>query len=413
MKRNNIMVRLDDIYDAKKRIEGVIDPTPMEKSRNISERTGVKVFLKCENLNRAGSFKIRGAYNRIARLSEAEKAAGIVAASAGNHAQGVALAAQLLGIKATIFMPEGASVPKLLATQSYGAEVRQEGRTIDEALKSARDFEEKTGSILIHPFDHADIVAGQGTCGLEILEQCPEVKTVIVSLGGGGLLAGIGSAIKALRPDVRIIGVQAEEAAAYPPSLEAGSPVSLDEMTTMADGIAVGRPGDIPFEIIRQIIDEVVVVSEDDLSRALLFILERSKLVVEPAGAAAVAYLLRGSKPQLEGPVVAVLSGGNIDPVLLMRIIRHGMAAAGRYMQLRVKVSDMPGNLAQLLTDIALMDANVLEVEHTRIGSELLVDEVEINIEIETKGFSHRTEVLHFLRKKGYDVHVDEKMNLE
>lgn len=409
MRKKNIQVGLDEIYEAKKTLEGVIEPTPMEKSRNISERTGVKVFLKCENLNRAGSFKIRGAYNRIARLSDAEKAAGIVAASAGNHAQGVALAAQLLGIKATIFMPEGASVPKLLATQAYGAEVRQKGRTIDESLKSAREFEKHTGSVLIHPFDHADIVAGQGTCGLEILEQCPEVKTVVVSLGGGGLLAGIGSAIKSLRPDVRIIGVQAEKAAAYPPSIEEGRPVSLEEMNTMADGIAVGRPGDIPFRMIRELVDEIVVVSEDDLSRALLFILERSKLVVEPAGAAAVAYLLSQPTPPLEGPVVAVLSGGNIDPVLLMRIIRHGMAAAGRYMQLWVRVPDMPGNLAQLLTDIASMDANVLEVEHTRIGSELLVDEVEINIEIETKGFGHRREVLQFLRRKGYHVHVDEK----
>lgn len=411
MREKKKLVGLDEIYEAKKTLEGVIEPTPMEKSRNISARTGVEVFLKCENLNRAGSFKIRGAYNRIARLSDAEKAAGIVAASAGNHAQGVALAAQLLGIKATIFMPEGASVPKLLATEAYGAEVRQKGRTIDESLKSAREFEKKTGSVLIHPFDHADIVAGQGTCGLEILEQCPEVKTVVVSLGGGGLLAGIGSAVKSLRPDVRIIGVQAEKAAAYPISIKAGKPVSLEEMTTMADGIAVGRPGDIPFEIIQELVDEIVVVSEDDLSRALLFILERSKLVVEPAGAAAVAYLLSKARPHLEGPVVAVLSGGNIDPVLLMRIIRHGMAAAGRYMQFWVRVPDKPGNLAQLLTDIASMDANVLEVEHTRIGSELLVDEVEINIEIETKGFGHRREVLQFLRKKGYHVHLhlDEK----
>lgn len=412
MKRNEVSVSLEDIYEAKKRLEGVIEPTPMEKSRNISERTGFEVLLKCENLNRAGSFKIRGAYNRIARLSEEEKKAGIVAASAGNHAQGVALAAQLLGIKATVFMPGGASVPKLLATQAYGAEVRQKGRTIDDSLQYAREFEKETGSVLIHPFDHEDIVAGQGTCGLEILEQCPDVKTIVVSLGGGGLTAGIAMAVKSLRPDLKIIAVQAEGAAAYPRSLEEGRPVLLEEMTTMADGIAVGCPGKIPFEIVRQLVDEIVVVSENDLSRALLFILERSKLVVEPAGAAAVAYLLREPQPQLDGPVVAVLSGGNIDPVLLMRIIRHGMAAAGRYMQFWVKVPDMPGNLAQLLTDIASMDANVLEVEHTRIASELLVDEVEINIEIETQGFQHRAEVLEFLRNRGYDVYIDEKIGV-
>lgn len=406
MEEKSRMVKLQDIYDAQVRLKEVIDPTPMEQSRNISERTGVRVFLKCENLNRAGSFKIRGAYNRIARLSDQEKAKGIVAASAGNHAQGVALAANLLNIKATVFMPEGASVPKVLATQAYGATIRQIGRTIDESLSYARKFEEETGSILIHPFDHKDIIAGQGTCGLEILDQCPEVKTVVVSLGGGGLLAGITTAIKSIHPHIRIIGVQAEEAAAYPLSLKMGHPIALEKMTTMADGIAVGIPGKIPFEIIRQQVDEIVVVSENNLSSALLFILERSKLVVEPAGAAAVAYLLNEARGKIEGPVVAVLSGGNIDPVLLMRILRHGMAAAGRYMQLWVKMPDMPGNLAMLLTDVAALDANVLEVEHTRIGSELLVDEVEINIEIETKGFQHRKEVVRVLKAKGYDLTV-------
>ncbi len=397
-------VPLSAIYKAKELLESVIEPTPMERSRNISARTGVGVFLKCENLNRAGSFKIRGAYNRIARLSDQEKSRGIVAASAGNHAQGVALAAQLLGISATIFMPEGASVPKVLATEAYGAEVRQEGRTIDESLQYAQKFGHETGAVLIHPFDHPDIVAGQGTCGLEILEQCPEVKTIVVSLGGGGLLAGIATAVKSTHPHVRIIGVQAEQAAAYPSSIIRGHPVPLEKMTTMADGIAVGCPGKVPFEIIRAHVDDIVTVSENNLSTAMLFLLERSKLVVEPAGAAAVAYLLNNT--QIDGPAVAVLSGGNVDPVLLMRILRHGMTAAGRYMQLWVKVPDMPGNLAGLLTDIAALDANVLEVEHTRIGSELLVDEVEINIEIETKGFQHRKEVLRVLREKGYDVTV-------
>lgn len=406
MKEKSMAVSLQDIYEAKERLKGIIDPTPMEQSRNISERIGVEVFLKCENLNRTGSFKIRGAYNRIARLSDQEKSNGIVAASAGNHAQGVALAANLLNIRATIFMPEGASVPKVLATQAYGATVRQIGRTVDESLAHALKFEKETGSVLIHPFDHQDIVAGQGTCGLEILDQCPEVKTVVVSLGGGGLLAGITAAIKSINPRIRIIGVQAEKAAAYPISIKSGHPVALEEMTTMADGIAVGMPGKIPFEIIRQSVDEIVVVSENNLSSALLFILERSKLVVEPAGAAAVAYLLNEVQGKIEGPAVAVLSGGNIDPVLLMRILRHGMSAAGRYMQLWVKMPDVPGKLARLLTDIALLDANVLEVEHTRIGSELLVDEVEINVEIETKGFQHRKEVLSVLQAKGYDVTV-------
>lgn len=401
-------IKIQEVRAAAERLRGVIDPTPMEKSRNISRRVGIEVLLKCENLNRAGSFKIRGAYNRISKLSAEEKARGIVAASAGNHAQGVALAAQLLGIQSTVFMPEGASVPKLQATQAYGAVVKQQGRTIDDCIRAAKEMEKDTGAVFIPPFDHADIVAGQGTCGLEILDQCPEVKTVIVSLGGGGLLAGIAAVIKKLRPEVKIIGVQAEKAAAYPLSLEAGHPVSIKSMATMADGIAVGRPGKIPFEVIREKVDEVAVVSESQLSSALLFLLERSKLIVEPAGAAAVAYLMGCSPGEIQGPAVAVLSGGNIDPVLLMRIIRHGMAAAGRYMQLWVRVPDVPGNLAGLLADIAALDANVLEVEHTRIGSELLVDEVEISIEIETKGFIHRAEVLKVLKEKGYHIKTNE-----
>jgi len=420
-------VGLDDVRAARELLTGVVRPTPLEFSRALTDRVGTDVFLKCENLQRAGSFKIRGAYTRMARLSPQERARGVVAASAGNHAQGVALAAQLLGIDARVYMPHGAPMPKLVATRAYGATVELVGTTIDECLVAARAWEAQTGAVLIHPFDHVDIVAGQGTCGLEILDQCPDVRTIVVSAGGGGLLAGIAVAVKALRPEVKVIGVQAEQAAAYPLSLAAGRPVALERMVTMADGIAVGCPGEVPYALVRELVDAVETVSEAGLSTALLFLLERAKMVVEPAGAAAVARLLdlgavdpeadRGSPAggqaggqagtggsRLEGPVVAVLSGGNIDPLLMLRIIRHGMVAAGRYLQFRVRVPDRPGSLARLLADLAASDANVLEVEHVRTAATLRVDEVEIAVQLETKGPEHCEEVLAALRGDGYQV---------
>ena len=394
---------LADIEAAREVLRGVAIETPMEESRWLSEKAGGPVLLKCENLQRTGSFKIRGAYLRMSRLSEGERAAGVVAASAGNHAQGVALAAHLLGIKATVFMPEGAPIPKEKATRGYGAEVVFHGHSVDEALVRAREFSDQTGAVLIHPFDHVDIVTGQGTCGLEILEQCPEVKTVLVSCGGGGLIAGIATAIKAKRPDVRIVGVQAEGAAAYPGSLSVGVPTALESMTTMADGIAVGCPGEVPFRAVQEYVDEVVTVSEESLSRALLMLLERAKLVVEPAGAAAVAAILDNSA-RFETPAVAVLSGGNVDPLLLMRVIRHGMAAAGRYLFFRVRIPDLPGGLARLLGELADVEANVLDVVHERTSARLHLDEVEVAMQVETRGTPHAERVLARLRECGYVV---------
>jgi threonine dehydratase len=395
-------VTADDVLAAQHLLSGIIGATPLEFSQALSERVGGDVHLKCENLQRAGSFKIRGAYTRMARLSDQEKARGVVAASAGNHAQGVALAAQLLGIRATVFMPLGAPIPKLMATRGYGAHVEQLGNSVDECLVRAKRFEAETGAVLIHPFDHPDIVAGQGTCGLEILAQCPDVATIIVATGGGGLLAGIATAVKAKRPGVRVIGVQAEQAAAYPPSLAAGHPVPLATMATMADGIAVGCPGEVPYAIVARLVDSIETVSEDTLSRAVLFLLERAKQLVEPAGAAAVARLLDAGKGVHDGPVVAVLSGGNIDPLLLLRIIRHGLVIAGRYLQFRVRVPDRPGSLAALLADLASADANVVDIEHVRTGATLRVNEVEIAVQLEAKGKAHCQELLSALRTKGY-----------
>ncbi|MFD8716739.1 threonine ammonia-lyase [Streptomyces sp. NPDC059629] len=396
-------VTLDDVRGAQKMLTGVARVTAMEGSRHLSAQVGAPVHLKCENLQRTGSFKLRGAYVRIAGLLPEERAAGVVAASAGNHAQGVALASSLLGVHATVFMPKGAPLPKISATREYGAEVRLHGQVVDETLAAAQEYAAETGAVFIHPFDHPDVIAGQGTVGLEILDQCPEVGTIVVGIGGGGLAAGIAVAVKSLRPDVRIVGVQAAGAAAYPPSLAAGHPVTVQNPVTMADGIRVGRPGDVPFAIIEELVDEVRTVGEDQLSAALLLCLERAKLVVEPAGASPVAALL-GDPGAFVGPVVAVLSGGNVDPVLMQRVLRHGMAAQGRYLAVRLRLTDRPGALATLLGVLSVVDANVLDVSHVRTDPRLGLTEAEVELHLETKGPAHCIEVGQALREAGYTV---------
>ncbi|MFD7921557.1 threonine ammonia-lyase [Streptomyces sp. NPDC059740] len=396
-------VGLDDVRRARKTLSGVSRTTALEGSRYLSGLVGAPVRFKCENLQRTGSFKLRGAYVRIAGLSPAEREAGVVAASAGNHAQGVALAASLLDVRSTVFMPVGAPLPKVAATREYGAEVRLHGQVVDETLAAAQEYARETGAVFIHPFDHPDVIAGQGTVGLEILEQCPEVGTIVLGIGGGGLIAGVAVAVKALRPDVRIVGVQAEGAAAYPPSLAAGRPVAVERVATMADGIKVGRPGDVPFRLVADLVDEVRTVSEDELSSALLLCMERAKLVVEPAGASPVAALL--SRPDsFEGPVVAVLSGGNVDPLVLQSTLRHGMAAAGRYLSLRLRLTDRPGALAHLLGVLSTMDANVLDVLHVRTDPRLGLSEAEVELHLETKGPGHCEELRGALEEAGYTV---------
>jgi len=393
-----------DVRDAAALIDGVAERTPVQRSRALSRMIGADVWLKCENLQRAGSFKIRGAYTRMARLTDAEKAGGVVAASAGNHAQGVALAAGILGIDAVIFMPVDAALPKIAATRSYGAHVELVGASVDEALVAAHDHAARTGAVLIHPFDHPDVDAGQGTVALEVLEQVPDVGTIVVPVGGGGLAAGIAAAL-ADRPDVRVVGVQAARAAAYPASLAAGRPTPAPELRTMADGIAVGTPGTVPFEVLASHRVQVRTVSEEDLSRALLLVAERAKLVVEPSGAAAVAALMADPRGIAAGdgrPVVCVLSGGNIDPLVLLRVVRHGLVSAGRYLQLHVVVEDTPGALADLLRDVAAMGGNVMHVSHLRTGGDLGFSDVAIDLQIETKGPEHCGALLTGLRAAGY-----------
>jgi len=397
------LVSLADVEAARTLLDGVVRVTPLEPSRPLTAALGGPAWLKCENLQRAGSYKVRGAYVRIARLSDAERARGVVAASVGNHAQGVALAAGLLGADATVFMPEGAPLPKVAATKGYGARIELIGATVDEAMVAAQDYAERSGAVFIHPFDHPHVIAGQGTLAAEIVDQLPQVRTIVAGVGGGGLISGIAVAAKALNPHVRVVGVQAAGAAAYPPSLRAGAPVRLPAYATIADGIAVGCPGDLTFAHVSKLVDEIVTVTDEDISRALLMLLERGKLVVEPAGAVGVAALLAGVV-EPDPPVVAVLSGGNIDPLLLLRVIEHGLAAAGRYLRFTVRCADRPGQLAALLRLIAEHRANVVDVEHLRQSPRLRLGEVEVALSVETRGSAHGDALVEALRAGGYPV---------
>ncbi|MFV0374774.1 threonine ammonia-lyase [Microbacterium sp.] len=390
-------------------LNGVIAATPVDQSDHLTALLGHPVYLKLENLQRTGSFKIRGAAYRLSRLTEEERARGVVAASAGNHAQGVALAAQKLGIPATIFMPLGVPVPKLLATRGYGADVVLEGETFETPMRLATEFAARTGAVLIHPFDHRDVMIGQGTLGLELFDAVPDVETVVVGVGGGGLLAGVAAAVKARAAaagrTVRVIGVQAENSAAYPPSLAAGEPVTVDTIPTIADGIAVARPGDEPFAVIKDLVDDIVTVTDDDIARALLVLLERAKQVVEPAGAVGVAAILAG-KVAAAGPTVAILSGGNIDPLLLQRVVAHGLAASGRYMTIQIPLPDRPGQLARVSELLAVAGANVIEALHTRHGQGMQISEVILQLSVETRGEEHRARTIEILEDAGFHPRV-------
>ncbi|MGA0566598.1 threonine ammonia-lyase [Rathayibacter sp. KR2-224] len=409
---------LDEIEHAHEIVARVAKKTPIETSNYLTELLGSPVLLKCENLQRTGSYKIRGAYYMMSKLSEQERAQGVVAASAGNHAQGVAFGARELGVKSTIFMPLGVALPKLQATRDYGAHVVLGGATVEEPLRAAAEFARDTGAIFVPPFDHPDVIAGQAALGLDILDDVPDVDTIIVPIGGGGLIAGVASAVKqrahAEGRDIRVIGVQAENAAAFPVSLAAGLPTDVAVGPTISDGIAVGRPGALNFEIVKELVDDVVTVSDDDTARALLVLLERSKLVVEPAGAVGVAALLSGalqaSAARLGadlGRTVVILSGGNIDPLLMQRVVDAGLAVSDRYLKLRLMLPDRPGQLARTSELIAAANANVVEVLHTRHGNGLQISQVELEVSVETRGPDHKAEVVRILREAGYDPIVD------
>jgi threonine dehydratase len=402
---------LEAFQAARKNVAEIAIETPVLHSNYLSDFTGVQVFLKAENLQRTGAYKLRGAFNRISKLTADERARGVVAASAGNHAQGVALASSKLGIKATIFMPVGASLPKVQATRGYGAEVVLTGATFAEALKASQEYAKTSGAVFIPPFDNLDVITGQGTVGLEIMEQVPDVETIIVAIGGGGLAAGVAVAAKleAARQGrkIKVIGVQSEHAAAYPPSLAAGHMVEIKTSATIADGIAVSKPGHIPFELIKQHVDKVVTVTENDIAKALLVLLERAKQVVEPAGAVPVAALLNGAiKPK--GTTVAILSGGNIDPLLMQKVIQHGLAATERYTNISVMLPDRPGQLVRTAEAIAAAGGNVIEVLHTRHGNAFQISAVELNVSVETGGHEHRLAVMKALKEAGLQPRLNE-----
>ncbi|MDQ3878067.1 MAG: threonine ammonia-lyase [Actinomycetota bacterium] len=397
------LVTLDQIEDARARLAGVAVRTPLDESRALSAQVGGRVFVKCENLQRTGSFKIRGAYNRISRLDPSEKDRGVVAASAGNHAQGVALAATLSETHSTVFMPESASLPKVEATRRYGADVELVGKDFGEAFDASMEFAREHGSVFVHPFDHPHVIAGQGTIGCELSEQLEEIGTVIVPVGGGGLISGIAAALRELRDGVRIVGVEAAGAAAFVPSLERGERVTLDSMSTIADGIAANSPGELTFAHVGSLVDDVVTVSDEAIAEALVVAAERMKLVLEPAGASAVAALLQNAT-DLVPPIVVMLSGGNIDPLLLQRVIRFGLSSSGRYFAFHTRISDHPGELHRLLGLIAHAGANVVGVEHHREGVSMHLGEVDVALQVETRGPDHIAAVTKELAESGYGV---------
>jgi threonine dehydratase len=401
------MLSLAAIRAARDRIADVARVTPVRYSHTFSERTGASVSLKLENVQRTGAFKIRGALNRIATLSDAEQAAGVVTASAGNHAQGVALAATRAGVDATIVMPEHAPISKVKATRGYGARVVLDGVDYAEAQARAHEIEREAGRTYVHAFDDEMVMAGQGTIGLEILEQQPDVETVVVPIGGGGLISGIATAITSQQPDVRVIGVQAEGASSVIDSLEAGEIRSRDSVDTVADGIATRSVGEQPFEIIQERVDEVVTVSDEEIALALTLLLERSKTVVEGAGAVALSALLEGRFAYEEDEVIVpALCGGNIDMNVLTTVILRGMIQLGRYLKIRTVLPDRPGALESLIEIIADKGANIYEIHHERTSREVGMSDTSVELELETHGPDHAADLLATLRDAGYTVDV-------
>lgn len=394
-----------DIEHAREVIQASVLVTPILHSQTFSAMTGANVYLKPENLQKAGSFKVRGATYKISCLSEEERSRGVVATSMGNHAQAVAIAARASGVSSTIVMPEQAPLVKVTATQGYGARVILHGATFEDAYMHARTLQADTGATFIHSFDDPDLIAGQGTLGLEILEQVPEVEAIIVPVGGGGLIAGVALAVKALRPEVQVIGVQAEGADAVKRSLESDQVVTLHRLNTVADGIRINSPGKLPFAILRSYLDRIVAVDDKEIMSALLLLLERCKLQVEGAGAAGLAALLHPGLLDLAGKnVVVLLSGGNIDINLLGEFIEYGLVAQGRITTLRTLLNDRPGELKHLLTLVADLDINVREMTYYRTLQPAPLQQNEVTLMLETRNHDHLEQLLLVLREHGYDV---------
>ena len=398
-------VTMDHIKTAEKRLHGVVHHTPLDFSSTFSAMSGAEIYLKLENLQKTGSFKIRGAYNKVQSLSPKEREKGVIAASAGNHAQGVAYGAHQAGIESTIVMPEAAPLAKIVATRGYGADVVLCGEIYDEAFLKAQEIEKKTGKTYIHAFDDAAVIAGQGTIGLEILKDLPDVSAIVVPVGGGGLIAGIATAVKTLAPQVKIYGVQAEGAPSMQLSYWQHAKTVSNKAVTVADGIAVKEPGDLTFRIVEDFVDDIVTVDDEAIVKAILLMLERSKMMVEGAGAVSLAAVLQKKLP-LYGKIVSVISGGNIDVNFISRIIERGLVKAGRRVSIAAAIDDRPGALQKLLTLIAAGKANVMQVSHDRVAKNVSLGQAAVEISLETRDAAHTDEILALLREHGYQVSV-------
>ncbi|PSQ47012.1 threonine ammonia-lyase [Halobacteriales archaeon SW_6_65_15] len=401
------MLELSDVLDARVRVEETARRTPLDYSHTFSDMTGAEVHLKLETFQRTGSFKIRGATNRIKTLSDEEKSAGVVTASAGNHAQGVALAATKSGVDSTIVMPENAPISKIKATRDYGATVVLHGDDYDEAAEKAHEIEREEGRTYVHAFDDDMVMAGQGTIGLEILEDLPEFDTVVVPIGGGGLIAGVATAVKEQQPDTRVIGVQAEGASSAAQSLQKGELYTLDAVDTIADGIATRSVGKKTFEVIEERVDEVVTVSDSEIAVAVTHLLERAKTLVEGAGAVPLAAMLSGAVEYDEDEVVVpIMSGGNIDLNTLTTVVMRGLVETGRYVKIRTVLKDRPGALDDLLDVISAQQANIYGIQHDRTSRDIAMNAAEVELDLETRGTEHVEELLSALREEGFDVDV-------
>lgn len=398
---NHPMVTLKEIKQAAQRLKDVIYKTPVAYSYSLSELSGANVYLKLENLQRTGSFKIRGAYNKLHRLSGTARR--VIAASAGNHGQGVALAAKLLGMKATLVMPEGTSINKIVAVKHYGAEIVLHGNNFDDAYKHARKLEEESGDAFIHAFDDPDVIAGQGTIGLEIIESLKNVEAVFVPVGGGGLISGVSTAIKERNPRIKIVGVQSRSAPSMSLSLKKGTVVETGSGQTIADGIAIKKVGELTFEMVKKYVDEIISVDDNEIEEALLLLTERKRIVVEGAGAAGLAGLFKRKKKFHQKNVLIVISGGNIDISILAKIIERGLVKNGRFIRLILELPDIPSSLGILASLLGSIKANIVQIFHDRFSRNLPINRAIVEISLETKSFEHKRQIIKLLRENGYN----------
>lgn len=394
------------IYEAYDRLKKRVRCTELIYSHYYTEKLGVPLYFKCENLQRTGSFKIRGALNFMTAQPREALVKGVITASAGNHAQGVAFAADLLGVKATVYMPEITPPQKVQATRDYGAEVVLVGRNFDEACEAAMAAQTASGSLFVHPFDDELVMAGQGTIALEILEELPDLKNLVVPVGGGGLIAGMASIVREIAPEVRIIGVESMAAHSMSDSFAAGRSSESAVSVTLADGIAVKKPGKKTFPVIRSCVDEIVMVEEEEIALAIVSLLERTKLLVEGAGAVPLAAVMHERVRELKGKTVCLLSGGNIDVKTISQVVERGLIAGGRYLKLIIELDDLPGSLAQLSTDIAATRANIFHITHDRRSKSLAIGRTDVSLELETRGYDHIREIVGYLERKGYHLTV-------